>query len=93
MFFLLGVTNAGVRIQRITYLLNNVPNHVYGRANSIFFLSHIFFRVSFLLSFSFPFFLTGNNIIFAFIIFTIFLIASAVVLYIYKGTFNYDEKV
>ena len=87
MFFLLGVTNAGVRIQRITYLLNKVPNQVYGRANSIFFLSHIFFRVLFLLSFSMPFFLTGNNVIFAFIIFTFFLIGSAIVLYFYKGYF------
>ncbi len=88
MFFLLGVTNAGVRIQRITYLLNHVPNHVYGRANSIFFLSHIFFRVLFLLSFSLPFFLTSNNIIFAFVIFTLFLIASAIVLYLFKGSFE-----
>lgn len=87
MFFLLGMTNAGVRIQRITYLLEHVPNHVYGRANSIFFLSHIFFRVLFLLSFSMPFFLTSNNIIYGFYIFTFFLIASAFVLFFYRSTF------
>jgi len=87
MFFLLGVTNAGVRIQRITYLLNHVPNQVYGRANSIFFLSHIFLRVSFLLSFSLPFFLTANNIIYAFYIFTVFLIISVLVLILYRHTF------
>jgi len=87
MFFLTGITNAGARIQRITYLLEKVPNQVYGRANSIFFLSHIFFRITFLLTFSLPFFLTGSQVIYAFYIFTFFLIASAFVLLFYKPTF------
>lgn len=87
MIFLLGVTNAGVRIQRITCLLNKVPNQVYGRANSIFFISHVLFRVFFLSLFSLPLFLTANNIIYAFYIFTGFLLASALVLIFYRKTF------
>lgn len=88
MFFLTGITNAGARIQRITYLLEKVPNQVYGRANSIFFLSHILFRITFLLLFSLPFFLTGNQVIYAFYIFTAFLIVSALVLLFFKHTFD-----
>lgn len=87
MFFLLGVTNAGIRIQRITYLLKIVPNQVYGRANSIFFLSHVFFRVIFLTSFSLPLFLTANNIIYAFYIFTVFLLITVFVLVLYRNDF------
>lgn len=87
MFFLLGIANAGVRIQRITYLLKTVPNQVYGRANSIFFLSHVFFRVIFLTSFSLPFFLTENNIIYAFYTFTIFLLITVAVLVFYRNDF------
>jgi len=87
MIFLLGVTNAGVRIQRITYLLNKVPNQVYGRANSIFFISHVLFRVFFLSLFSLPLFLTADNIIYAFYIFAGFLLAAALVLIFYRKTF------
>jgi len=87
MFFLLGITNAGIRIQRITYLLKTVPNQVYGRANSIFFLSHVFFRIIFLTSFSLPLFLTGNNIIYAFYIFTVFLLITVFVLVFYRNDF------
>ena len=87
MFFLLGITNAGIRIQRITYLLKTVPNQVYGRANSIFFLSHVFFRVIFLTAFSLPLFLTANNIIYAFYIFTVFLLITVFVLFFYRNDF------
>ena len=87
MFFLLGITNAGIRIQRITYLLKTVPNQVYGRANSIFFLSHVFFRVIFLTAFSLPLFLTANNIIYAFYIFTIFLLITVFILFFYRNDF------
>ena len=87
LIFLLGVTNAGVRIQRITYLLNKVPNQVYGRANSIFFLSHVSFRILFLTAFSFSFFLKEHNIIYAFYIFSGFLLATVFVLFAYRKTF------
>ena len=33
---LLGITNAGVRILRTTYLFSHVPNNLMGRATSVF---------------------------------------------------------
>jgi MFS family permease len=87
MMLFLGVTNAGVRIQRLTYLLKNIPNQVYGRTGSIFFLSNIFFRIIFLSLFSIPFFNTGENIIYAMYIFGFFLLASGLVLVVYRRWF------
>ena len=34
--FILGITNAGVRILKTTYLFNHVPNNLIGRTNSVF---------------------------------------------------------
>lgn len=87
MMLFLGITNAGVRIQRVTYLLENIPNQVYGRTGSIFFLSNIFFRIIFLSLFSLPFFTTGDNVIYGMYIFGIFLLLTTVVLVYYRKIF------
>jgi hypothetical protein len=78
---LLGITNAGTRILRVTYLFRNIPNQVFGRVASIFTLSHTLFRIVFLSIFAFPFFTTGPNVIYACLILSIFLILSALILY------------
>ena len=80
MSLLLGVTNAGTRILRMTYLFNVIPNQVFGRAGSIFFITNIIFRLIFLSIFTLPFFHFSNNIIYAFVIFTIFLVIAGGVL-------------
>ncbi|MEM6317254.1 MAG: MFS transporter [Bacteroidota bacterium] len=87
MMLLLGITNAGVRIQRITYLLEHIPNQVYGRTGSVFFLSNIFFRIVFLSLFSLPFFTTGDNVIYGMFIFSAFLFISVVILIGYRRIF------
>ena len=87
MMLFLGVTNAGIRIQRVTYLLENVPNQVYGRTGSIFFLSNIFFRIIFLSLFSLPFFTTGDNVIYGMLIFGVFLLIATFVLVFYRREF------
>lgn len=87
MLLFFGITNAGVRIQRLTYLLEKVPNQVYGRTNSIFFLSNIFFRIIFLSLFSIPFFTTGNNVVYGMGIFGVFLLVSALVLIWWRKAF------
>jgi len=87
MMLFLGITNAGIRIQRVTYLLENIPNQVYGRTGSIFFLSNIFFRIIFLSLFSLPFFTTGDNVIYGMYIFSTFLLVSALVLIFYRKRF------
>jgi len=64
----LGVANAGIRIQRITYMFNHIPNHVIGRTNSVFQSINVFLRAIFLLLFSLTFFSVGSNIIWTFAI-------------------------
>ena len=63
--FLIGACNAAIRIQRITYLFHHIPNHVIGRANSIFFVINVLFRVCLIGVLTLPLFHNGTNIIFA----------------------------
>jgi MFS family permease len=86
-----GITNAGIRIQRVTYLFKNVPNQVYGRAGSVFFLINIICRVFFLGLFSIPFFSEDNNVIHAFVILALFLLAAVVIQVKYKRRFEEYE--
>ena len=80
MMLLLGLTNAGTRIMRVTYLFSHIPNQVYGRTSSIFFLTNITFRILFLSLFSIAFFQTGNNIIYSFAIVSAFLFITVFIL-------------
>lgn len=80
--FMLGITNAGVRIMRTTFLFQKVPNSVFGRTASIFALSNILFRIMLLGVFLLPIFHEGNNIIYAFLVLSIFLILAMAVLII-----------
>ncbi len=64
MHFLLGFLNASVRILRITYLFQHTPNSVIGRANSVFFMSNVLWRLLWIGTISIPFFAIKNNIIY-----------------------------
>lgn len=75
---LIGITNSGIRIMRITYLFENVPNNMIGRVGSIFNSVNILERALFLLLFSTPFFVQGNNIIWAFAICGVFVAISII---------------
>jgi len=80
MLLILGLTNAGTRILRTTFLFENVPNQVYGRASSIFFLTNISFRIGFTALFALSFFQEGNHVRYTFAILSIFLFLSGLVL-------------
>ena len=80
MLFVLGTTNAGSRIMRVTYLFNNIPNQVFGRAASIFNICNILVRISLLLLFSLSFFDQGNNVIYAFLTLSVFLLFTSIIL-------------
>lgn len=80
--FLIGITNAGVRIMRTTFLFQKVPNQVFGRTASLFALSNILFRIILLSIFLLPVFHLKNNIIFAFLVLFLFLVLAVVVLLI-----------
>lgn len=78
--FFNGLCNAGIRVQRVTYLFMMIPNQVYGRATSIFTQINTLMRILFLSLFSLPFFQTGHEIIYAFAILSLFLILTLIVL-------------
>lgn len=87
MFLLLGITNAGTRIMRITYLFERIPNQFYGRAGSIFFISNILFRLIFIGLFGLAFFHHENNIVYAFGILSVFLLIATGILMRYYRRF------
>ena len=58
----LGITNAGIRILRTTYLFNHIPNNLIGRATSVFSSLNIIVRISLISLLSLTFFDLGDNI-------------------------------
>jgi DHA3 family macrolide efflux protein-like MFS transporter len=80
---MIGLTNAGVRIMRITYLFKYVPNGIIGRVSSVFHVINILIRFGFISLFSLAYFSENSNIIYAFLISGIFLLASLLVLCFY----------
>jgi MFS family permease len=59
---ILGITNAGVRILRTTYIFNHIPNNLIGRANSVFNSLNIIIRMMMIGVFALPFFHLNDNI-------------------------------
>ena len=81
---ILGVTNAGVRIVRTTYLFNNVPNNLIGRVTSVFSSLNIVVRVVLISILSLSFFDFEDNIRWAYFIGVILMIVSiSILLYTY----------
>ena len=60
--FLIGLSNAGVRILRITYLFSHIPNHIIGRVGSAFNCMSIIVRTFLISIFTIPFFSDGETI-------------------------------
>lgn len=80
MTFLLGISNAGVRVIRVSYLFMVIPNQIMGRANSIFFLTNAFSRIVLLSLFSLTFFHHSGNVIYTFLILSLFMFVSGLIL-------------
>jgi hypothetical protein len=77
---ILGFANAGIRVLRLTYLFNHIPNELMGRVNSVFNMGNVLTRTLFIFLFSMPFFTFGNHMIWAYLIMALFLVLSGVVL-------------
>lgn len=77
----IGFTNAGIRVLRVSYLFNHIPNEVMGRVNSIFSLLNIIMRGIFVMIFSVYFFSEGTNIIYAYGIMALLTLVSGLVLW------------
>tara|TARA_B100001564_G_scaffold205780_1_gene173136 strand:- start:3161 stop:4432 length:1272 start_codon:yes stop_codon:yes gene_type:complete len=81
--FIIGITNAGVRILRTTYLFNNVPNNLIGRVNSVFNSLNIIVRLFLIGILSFSFFDIQDNIRYAYLVGVFLLVISLVILLFY----------
>lgn len=75
LMFLIGITNAGARIQRVTYIFQHIDNQYFGRVNSVFSFINILTRMCFIALLSMPFFL-NENIVRIFLLFIVFLLAT-----------------
>ncbi len=82
---LLGLTNAGIRVIRVSYLFEVLPNQVIGRANSIFFITNVIARIFFLSLFSLAFFHNSGQVIYAFLLLSLFIFVSmGILLFFYQ---------
>ncbi len=90
--FLLGITNAGVRILRTTYLFNHVPNNLIGRAGSVFSTLNIVIRMLLIALFALPFFQIGDNIKFGYLVGVLMMLLSVMVLIIWYRKIVTAEK-
>lgn len=75
---LIGWSNAGTRITRVTFLFNHVPNNIIGRANSIFYVYNIASRGTMITIFAMPFFSESNNIVWTYVACGCFILVSAI---------------
>ncbi len=75
LMFVIGITNAGARIQRVTYIFQSIDNQYFGRVNSVFSFINILSRMFFIALISTPFFL-NENVIRIFPVFIVFLFTT-----------------
>ena len=90
--FIIGACNAAIRIQRITYLFRHIPNHIIGRANSIFFVINVLFRMCLIGVLTLPLFHNGTSIIYSLAIMSaICLVGAAILMFKYKALMKQPE--
>ena len=87
----MGLTNAGTRIQRVTYIIRLVPGQVVGRVNSFFQVANVLMRSTMILLIAHPFFSgpgNGGNIVYILMIMGGLCFLSAGVLIIWYKRFD-----
>lgn len=90
--FLIGITNAGVRILRTTYIFTHVPNNLIGRTNSVFGTLNIVVRMLLIGVFSFYFFQISDNIRYGFLVGLCLMLISICVLFFWSKRVVDSEK-
>ncbi len=78
-FLLLGTSNAGTRILRVTWLFRHVPNDTMGRVGGVFNSLNVICRIGLLGLFALPFF-AGTGVIWSFLIQALLILSAAGVL-------------
>ena len=91
--FVLGITNAGVRILKTTYLFNHVPNNLIGRTNSVFGFLNTVVRMLLIALFALPFYHISDNIRYGYIVGVIMMVLTLMPLILwYKRILNVEKK-
>ncbi len=83
---LIGVTNAGTRILRITYLYKHIPNNIIGRASSVFNVINIALRAALSFLFAAPFFTDSDHVTWAY-----FAGGAFILLWLFPMLFKYRQ--
>lgn len=91
--FVLGACNASIRIQRVTYLFHHIPNHVIGRANSIFFVVNVLLRLLLIGLFNLPLFHQSGGAAYAVAVFVLVCITGAVLLLTIRQRLEHQPEV
>ncbi|MTI31717.1 MFS transporter [Xanthovirga aplysinae] len=78
--FVIGFTNAGTRVMRVSYLLSLVPNNIIGRVNGVFNVTNVLMRVGFIFLFTHHFFSEGSNVAYGNAILGIFTLLSGLII-------------
>ena len=89
---ILGVTNAGVRILRTTYIFNHVPNNLIGRTNSVFNSLNIMIRMILIGMFALQFFHSDDNIRYAYFIGSALILLAIIVLLLWYKRILSSER-
>ena len=83
---MLGITNAGIRILRTTYIFNQVPNNLIGRVSSVFGTLNIVVRMLLVGLLASPFFRINDNIRFGYLVGLFLMLAAVgVLMYYYRN--------
>lgn len=77
----LGITNAGIRILRTTYLFNHIPNNLIGRSTSVFSSINIIVRMTLISVLAIPFFNINDNIRWGYLMGVVIMLLSAAILF------------
>jgi MFS family permease len=88
----MGISNAGIRIMRVTYLFNHIPNNIIGRANSVFQSINILLRSILIALFSMAYFNRDGNVIYTFLIAAIAILLSTFPLLLHYKQLNLFGK-
>ena len=78
MSLIIGLTNAGTRILKTTFIFQKVPNNIIGRSGSVFNSISITIRTLLILLFSSPFFSDTENVRYGYLVGGIFLVVATI---------------
>ena len=89
---IIGFSNAGARVLRLSFLFRHIPNQVIGRVNSIFSIINVMNRTFFILILSISYFGVGSHILWGYVLMALFTFASAAVLAVrYQSIMTIDS--